>query len=132
MVGIFQLFPLAATISGLSIHEGVVPVSFCKTPAGRSGSIGAIACLAIIMLFLAYKMRHVHDAYFLKKELNLLGFESLFVAAPSLISTFITVITHRINFDIVALGMDSIYGHNVCFFDYEFSYSCYSCAQEKS
>lgn len=92
MVLIFQIFPLATTIAGEADSEGDgIPVRFCTTPAGRSGSIGTIACLAVIIIFLAYKMRHVHDAFFIKKEMNLLCFETLFIAAPSLISTFLTV-----------------------------------------
>jgi hypothetical protein len=104
LVAIFQVFPLATMVTGLELYGEPIPVSFCKTPAGfyfflifinelgRSGSIGALICLAILIVIIGYSMRGVHDAYFMKKELNLLAFESLFISLPSLTTTFITVI----------------------------------------
>ena len=115
LVLVYQIFPIVTTIAGLAINDGEVPSQFCKSVPGRAGTIGTMGSLAIVVLFCAWKMRHVHDAYFLKKELTFLGIETLFVAAPALTATFLTVSKLICTFlTFLDMGMGTINGNCIC------------------
>jgi hypothetical protein len=65
----------------------MIYIEACGTDAGRITNGVALGALIALLMFIAYQLREVHDAYWIKGELKWLTL-SLLIIPPAFIWTF--------------------------------------------